>query len=165
MRSLNSRLLARVAFVSTAALAVVPAVHAANSAPLQATISFSERLVPAGTTECQGLGLIAGSGVVSHLGKVSVESTDCVNLAGAGFSFMSTQLVITAANGDQLKGSYGGMFNWDNKGGITGGFVITGGTGRFANAKGGGTVSGVEQADMQALTGQGQIRLDGTISY
>src|SRR5689334_6099246 len=140
MRSLKLELLAQLFVLSAGAVGIAPTVNAADSAPLQATISFSERLVPAGTTDCQGLGLIVGSGVMAHLGKVSVESTDCVNLAAAGFSFMSTQLVITAANGDQLRGTYGGMFNADNNGGISGGFVITGGTGRFANAKGGGSV-------------------------
>ena len=65
-----------------------------------------------------------------------------------------------------LTGGYGGALSIDgNVGSIQGGFVITGGTGRFKNAKGGGTVQGTEQVDPQAGAGRGQIELNGIISY
>ena len=44
---------------------------------------------------------------------------------------------------------------------ITGGYQIVGGTGRFSQATGAGTVQGVE--DMS--TGKGQVQLTGTISH
>jgi hypothetical protein len=75
------------------------------------------------------------------------------------------KLTITTANGDKIIGDYSGSFLpldtpsmyslSDAK------FEITGGTGRFSNAKGSADLKGSQNIQ----TGKGKIQADGTISY
>ena len=80
---------------------------------------------------------------------------------------MSGQLVVTAANGDQVTLSGESTVQADFTGGtltITGTFTITGGTGRFASATGGGTVTGgasLLPPFAVATTFEGQISYSG----
>jgi hypothetical protein len=72
-------------------------------------------------------------------------------------------VTITAANGDKLTFNYTGNLHLDTHEGA-GTFVFTGGTGRFANAIGGGTFYAV--IDLALPTNQGMtVVLDGQISY
>jgi hypothetical protein len=167
MTGVKSRLLGQLLFICAAAGGIAPTATAADSAPLNATISFTETIVLPGTS-CDGDGKIAGTGIAPRLGKVTLQSTDCVTGTVPGFTFASTQFRIIAANGDELRGTYGGAFTLDpvtGVGTIMGGFTITNGTGRLAHAKGGGFVTGTEQVDLRTFTGQGQLQLNGTISY
>jgi hypothetical protein len=98
---------------------------------------------------CNVLNTESGTGVALHLGKVTWTATEvasfCVDPANPGLGTASAQLVVTAANGDQLTASGRSTVQVDVAGGtltITGRFTITGGTGRFAGASGGGTVTG-----------------------
>ena len=102
-------------------------------------------------------------GQATHLGKVTLISQDCITpMTQASFSFASDQLVLTAANGDQVFATYSGVLTSEGTVGvITGGYQIVGGTGRFSQATGAGSVHGVEDLS----TGKGQVQLNGTISY
>ena len=168
MMSSTSRLLRPLVFACAAAALFASGLTAAKSSkPFQATITISEQLVPVGTTECQFIGAITGTGQATHMGKLATASQDCVNqISATTFSFASQQVVLTAANGDQVFASYGGTLNFESGVGvITGGYTITGGTGRFAGATGGGSLQGLEEVNPATGAGRGQIQLNGTISY
>ena len=137
--------------------------NAGSSVPFNATIAVQENLIGMNAPECTLISDVSGTGTASHLGKVTLHATDCINPVGATtLKFVSnTPVVLTAANGDQVRATYSGFVSIEGASElITGAFVITGGTGRFAQATGAGTLQGVEDA-----TGQGQIELTGTISY
>jgi len=101
--------------------------------------------------------------VATHLGKVTLVSSDCINpISATAFSFFSNQLVLTVTEADKIVATYNGVLTAEGAVGvITGGYQIVGGTGRYSQATGAGTVQGVE--DMS--TGKGQVQLTGTISY
>jgi hypothetical protein len=145
-----------------------PAISAAPSHdPFKATIFFSEQVAPTGSTApCLLIGTISGTGAASKVGAVRLASTDCINAllpTFTSFAFSSSEVVLTAANGDQIWATYSGFLSVD--GIIAGAYVVYGGTGRFANATGAGTVSGFETIDMTTGAGNGQIQLQGTLSY
>ena len=138
-------------------------VEAQSPVPFKATIAITETLQNIGAPPCIFLGNITGTGIATHLGKVTLASTDCINpMSLTVFVFYSDNVALSLANGDQISASYSGTLTAEGPVGvITGGYKITGGTGRYARATGAGTVQGVE--DM--TTGKGQIQLIGTISY
>jgi hypothetical protein len=74
----------------------------------------------------------AGSGVMSHLGRVSWTLEHCYQLFAGTFS--DAEVVITAANGDRLIGTFDGIMTGETTFAET--LIITGGTGRFAGASG-----------------------------
>jgi hypothetical protein len=131
--------------------------------PFKATIAITELIQPPDTDPCFRVGVISGTGLVTHLGKVTVVSRDCINpISETEFAFSSNQLVITAANGDQIFATYTGTLTFEGTVGvITGGYQFVGGTGRFSQATGAGAVQGVEDI----ITGKGNVQLTGTISY
>ena len=147
------------------AMVLAPRVSgAASSIPFKATLSITETIQVIGTAPCFLVGTISGSGQATQLGKIGVASTDCINpISETTFSFFSSdQLVLTTASGEQIFANYGGTLSVQGQFGIiSGGYVIVGGTGRYAHATGAGAVNG--QEDM--LTGKGQVQLFGTISY
>ena len=141
---------------------------AVAAAPLsfQATINFSEQVTFTLTMPCFGIGTINGVGASTKVGAITVASTDCINPlppTGTSFGFASQNVVLTAANGDQLYAAYMGILSPEGR--ITGSYVIYGGTGRFAHAVGEGTLSGFEVIDLEAGTGTGQITLRGVLAY
>jgi hypothetical protein len=145
----------------TALFSSVPA--AATTVALRATIAFTEQV----TTDpsCYLIGTINGGGTATRLGNVQLSSTDCINpLSPTLFLFLSDTVVLTVDNGDQIFAAYGGTLSGTN-GVIQGKYFIFGGTGRFENASGVGTIDGLEALDMPAGTGSGQIQLKGTLSY
>ena len=147
------------------ALVVVPRVAEAQSVlPFKSTIAITESLQP-GTLTCFLIGNISGTGLASHLGKITLVSSDCINPineTGTAFSFFSNQVVLSVPNGDQIIAAYNGILTSNGTVGvISGGYQIVGGTGRYAQATGAGTVQGAEDF----LTGAGSIQLTGTISY
>ena len=98
---------------------------------------------------CNVLNTESGTGVALHLGRVTWTATEvanfCVDPANPGLGLATGQLVVTAANGDRLTANGQSTVQADFAGGtltITGTFTITGGTGRFAGATGGGTITG-----------------------
>jgi len=108
-------------------------------------------------------GTILGYGASPTLGKLGFVANDCITPSGASFNFSDGLFVITTLSGEQVYANYSGQFVPTGEGskfvfnGAT--FTITGGTGRYFKASGGGNLSGGE--DMQ--TGQGTIQLKGRI--
>jgi hypothetical protein len=148
-----------------AVTALAPRVlEAQSSIPFKATVSITESIQVVGAAPCFMVGNISGTGQASQLGKISIASTDCINpISETVFSFFSSdQLVITTASGEQIFATYSGTLTVQGQFGIiNGGYLIGGGTGRYAQAAGAGIVNG--QEDM--LTGKGQVQLFGTIAY
>ena len=137
---------------------------AQSDVPFKATFAITESIQSPGTLECPLVGDISGSGLATHVGKLTLVSTDCIiPMSQTAFLFSSNQLVFTVvATGDQIFATYGGIFTFEGTlGVINGGYNIDGGTGRYLHASGVGTVQGMEDLS----TGQGSVQLTGTISY
>src|SRR5213596_2351972 len=86
--------------------------QAGGSVPLTATISIQETL-GAPTESCYlSRSTVVGTGTATHLGKVTLHATDCINAdaTGTALSFASEDVVLTAANGDQVFAHYSGVF-------------------------------------------------------
>jgi hypothetical protein len=112
-----------------------------------------------------------GGGTATHVGNYTIVNSHCLNLVTGALTGGS--FVKTAANGDQLFGTYVGsasviqppspigIFS------ISGTVTFTGGTGRFAGATGTTTMAGTEQADFSQTPIATQVTLTmlGTISY
>ena len=104
-----------------------------------------------------------GSALVTHLGKVTTRAiSETVNLAtGEGVAAHE----FTAANGDRLVISFifGVIPTSATSFDVEGVWEVSGGTGRFAGASGGGSYQGAAQFT-SATTADGEFQLDGTIS-
>jgi hypothetical protein len=141
---------------------VVPA--AAQTTPFKADFTLEVSFVPA--TPGVFLGTTSGAGLASHLGRVAATSTEVLDFTASPgrVTVRDGQLVMVAANGDELHWSYGGGGPLPDASGTTpiaGTFVITGGTGRFAGASGGGTVEGLASV----VTNIVSLSYRGTISH
>ena len=181
-----TRRLLRTAVLATACLA--PAcftswAQAQSVKSFNAVLSFSENVRFTGQLPCFAVGMLKGSGqATGGLGSVTATSQDCINPLGVpdpskppAFGFVSgvgaNGLVLTTASGDQLRGVYTGTLTPQAGGphAVNGFFVITGGTGRYARASGGGTLSGTEDISEMSPAGQGtgygEISLTGRIVY
>jgi hypothetical protein len=99
----------------------------------------------------------AGSGVISHLGQVGWTTEHCFQLFAGTFG--DAELVITAANGDKLFGTYEGVMTSETTFVET--MIITGGTGRFVEASG--TIE--ETGWFDPVTGYMEITGVGSIIY
>lgn len=128
-------------------------------------------------------GMLQGRGTASHLGQMTLDGQDCVQITPMPASpliplelkFVNGALTMAAANGDKLYASYSGTFIYDNTDPTTGllpkyklspgtgGFIIKGGTGRFVNATGFGVLNGTEIIAPDGATGT--LDLSGVISY
>jgi hypothetical protein len=79
-------------------------------------------------------------GTASHLGRTIFHSEHCIVPTPDGGQIVGGVLVLTAANGDELHGTYTGSFGAFPPIGepivVTGTWIFSGGTGRFANASG-----------------------------
>lgn len=119
--------------------------------------------------ECSAEGFLPvyfeGTGNVSHMGAMEFESRHCVNLVTG--EFVLGAQVITAANGDELHGTYFGQLTPITETDWTATTYNTyeGGTGRFTNASGfaGPTATYVTFTSPTAGVLGGEII--GTISY
>jgi hypothetical protein len=94
-----------------------------------------------------------GSGNITRAGRVSVEASHCIVDDPAVEPFTEGEMTLTGRDGN-LFIEYEGN---DAAGDLSGTFVITGGTGEFAGATGGGVLSG------RADRGGGRGTLEGTI--
>jgi hypothetical protein len=104
---------------------------------------------------------LVGTGHATHMGRFTETQTHCVNPTTGEFS--SGQFTTTGANGDAIFGTYSGHVvpTTATTGAIYGVFVITGGTGRFVGATGGGGATGT----LDFVTGEANdLLLKGTIS-
>lgn len=169
MDSLKLRLPVQLFLVLGAVALFAPGVTAARSpVPFKATIAITEQIQQPGDV-CPLVGEISGSGRATHLGKLTLVSRDCIipmDQTFTTFSFASLpqSLILTAANGDQIFGSYSGTLTFEGTiAAITGGYQISGGTGRFSQATGAGSIQGME--DISTTPAKGQLQLNGTILY
>ncbi len=102
---------------------------------------------------------ITGTGKGTPIGK----STFVANDNAANFPLLTGSQIITAENGDQIFSTHSGSANGPDKNGIlliTLNNVITGGTGRFADASG----SFIAKGKTNTMTGTGTVSFDGTIT-
>jgi hypothetical protein len=108
-------------------------------------------------------GVIAGFGDSNVFGKVGFLSSDCITPSGSGYTFSQGHFIITTLTGDLVFADYSGQFVPTGVGAnfvfSNATFQITGGTGRYAKASGGGDLTGGE--DM--ATGKGTIKLSGRV--
>jgi hypothetical protein len=102
-----------------------------------------------------------GYGEVMHLGSTTWHADMWVNTTTTPAT-LGGDMVFTAANGDTLTGSYLGTHGEPLPGinHSVGEFVITGGTGRFANVTGGGKFEGFHPLD----DSPGPVYFWGTLS-
>ena len=133
--------------------------------PLTVTATIQETPGPSLTCPSRFGGVITGGGDSDVLGRVVLIATDCITPVGSLYNFSNGKMVVVTTSGDQLYANYSGQFVPTGVGanyvfsGAT--FQISGGTGVYKKATGGGTLSGGE--DM--TTGSGTAKLTGTISY
>jgi hypothetical protein len=112
-----------------------------------------------------------GEGTATHTGKYDIVNSHCLNPATGALT--NGTFVKTAANGDQLFGTYEGTTSVIQPPApigvfeITGTLTFTGGTGRFTGATGTTTMSGIEQADFSQtpIETQDELTMVGEISY
>jgi hypothetical protein len=109
------------------------------------------------------LGLeISGEGRATHMGRIAVSGPSQVIPTSQTGGLQTGESTLTAANGDILEIAFAGTFNAPQgfSGPVTsaGSWRVTGGTGRFDDARGGGSYSG------SAMIPTGILLLDGTIS-
>lgn len=154
-------LLAALASVMATAL---PVPAAAATTPFTADVALHASLA---ATPQPGVftATTAGAGQASHLGQVTYASTETLDFATAPGSTVvrDGRSVMVAANGDELHCTYAGTGSPPGKDGssaITGTYIITGGTGRFSDAVGDGTIDG----SANAVTGILRLTYGGTIN-
>lgn len=130
-----------------------------NAVPFKATITTSIQI--SGMPPRQNV-LSSGTGVATHLGQITFRGNAFVNFTVNPVEISDGIATITAANGDELYTSYSGTTT-TVLGITTGHFVhvITGGTGRFADASG--TLTGSTYLNM--ATGENRLVLEGSIDY
>lgn len=159
------------ASVAALVLAAAPTWAGPTTVPFKARLSTIETLGAASRCPNSGLpfnaGTTHGTGQASHLGAVTLNATDCITLnpSTGTFSFREGMFTLTAANGDQLTAKYEGELVPTSPTSsvyiVDGEYEIIGGTGRFSDAEGKGTLSGA----LDLHTNQGKFIASGTLTY
>ena len=159
--------------ILAAVTAIVLLVATAAVAAPSKELPFKERLgghltaqpAPAPEGRCSAAALLlsyAGEGNISHMGKVTWSSTHCTYVNDQWEpigQFGQAELVIVAANGDEVHGTYGGSVTGPTTFIET--MTIEGGTGRFLGATG----VAAETGTLDPATYNIEIRGQGWISY
>ncbi len=132
----------RKSFGNVLLIAAVLSLGAVTSTPRMATAE--ERPYMAGVDLLAvgfPCGVYAGSGTATHLGAITESGSYCVlEFVGPGLARLAGEGTQTAANGDKLMFEFNEIANFNTVPfTAVGTFTITGGTGRFAGATGGGT--------------------------
>ncbi|QYF93449.1 hypothetical protein KY495_22745 [Massilia sp. PAMC28688] len=137
----------------------------ASTRPLTVSGVFQEQVGPSLRCASKFGGNIGGFGDSAQLGRIAYVGSDCITPSGSMFVFSEGRFVIVTMTGEQIYASYGGQFVPTGEGanyvfnGAT--FRITGGSGRYFKATGGGTLNG----GSNMITGSGTLSLDGKITY
>ena len=128
------------------------ATAAARLVPWKESYHASGTIAPdPSCTNLQLLTVLEGGGTATHVGKYTIVNSHCVDPATGVLSDGS--FTKTAANGDQLFGTYVGNSTVIQAPapvgifGVTGTLTYTGGTGRFAGTTGTATMQGTLDAD------------------
>lgn len=94
---------------------------------------------------------LEGGGTATHVGKYTIVNSHCLNLSTGALT--NGTFIKTAANGDQIFGTYSGSTTIIQPPapigifGVTGTLSFTGGTGRFAGVTGTASMNGSIQSD------------------
>lgn len=156
--------------------AAAPATQAQQLRPVSfnARLSFDEAVLPAAPgSGCFLIGHLSGSGTSNTLGRVTASTLDCINARNAtatAFSFHNNLapigLEFVGESGERLHVRYSGTLS-PRAGAphrVYGMFVITGGTGRYTGASGGGILDGYEDISQPGAM-RGEVSLYGVISH
>lgn len=126
---------------------------------------FNEKVGPAPQCKSKLGGKLAGHGETVEGTPVAFVGGDCFTQSGTTFTFSNGKFILLYPNGDQIFADYSGQFLPTGAGTayvMNGGtFTITGGSGTYARAIGGGYLSGTEDLS----TGAGTIGLSGHVYY
>ena len=131
-------------------------VHAESTVPFSASVDTQVTpLGPCGAT-CLTIN-IAGTGHATHMGRIEIDGPSQINFATGAQTGTST---LTAADGSTIVMLFVGAFIPTGPADATfqGTWTVTGGTGRFQGASGGGTYGGSAAGDV------GVLNIDGTLS-
>lgn len=122
-------------------------------------------------TESTAMGRISGSGLgTAGIGAFTISSLDCVRAANPYFqppyTFSSKSLKLTTSNGDDIVATYSGTAVLDPATFLlvlNGTFEFTGGTGKYKNVQGGGSLVGAEDIS-KFPAARGFVTLTGSIA-
>ena len=155
--------------IATSALLLMSAFGAsanpATTKPVEITGTFQEQIGPSARCPTKIGGILDGHGESALLGRVAFVATDCFMPSGPLFIFSEGRFTILTTSGDHLFANYSGQVVPTGEGakyvfsGAT--FQVTGGSGQYAKATGGGTLNGFEDL----ATGTGTLTLSGKITY
>jgi hypothetical protein len=160
---------------------------AANAETFTASLTNVELLIPQPMTpSCPQRGVLTGYGDSSLLGSSTAAATDCVTVLDNGAKLKFDHGVMALSTAAKAPGnpklpkdagtiflSYSGTFALT---GMTateltytmtsGTFTINGGTGKYARATGGGSMSGQTIGNVNpTIPGKGNLKAEGLISY
>ena len=156
MRILIPSILAAVMILSAA-----PAAFAAHPVPFNGNGSGTFTMTPTGVS-------VTGTGHFEHLGLTTISATGAITGVTTCGGFSATeQDAYTAANGDAVTLQVSNVYcatSGPNVFQVTGSFTVVGGTGRFADATGSGTISGTA-VFLTPTSGTFSETTTGTISY
>jgi|GEM_PF-467071 len=153
------------ATLALSAAAALAAPISYKSEPFELSGVIQEVAGPAARCASQFGGAITGHGDSALLGRLAFVANDCITQSGPMFTFSNGHFIIMTMSGEQIFANYSGQMVPTGQGAqytFTGAtFQITGGTGRYLLASGGGTLQGNE--DMS--NGAGTLKLVGKIAY
>ena len=158
----------RIALAMVALVAVLVAVpsqaSAASLVPFQATVAETFTLAPCAPVPSLCVSTM-GSGHATHLGQIDEAAAAVVDLAshaGPGCFSETRTTTLTAASGDQLTLDATGHNCAIGATTVTAmdAYVVTGGTGRFSGARGGGTIT----ATIDLASGTAVVTFRGLLS-
>jgi hypothetical protein len=149
-----------------------PAVDAAQARPWKESYHSTGTIAP--DPRCPAPLLLeseAGGGTATHVGNYTIVNSHCLNPSTGALT--GGTFVKTAANGDQLFGTYLGTANVIQPPtpiaifGLSGIITFTGGTGRFAGATGTTSMQGTVRGDFSQtpVPTRTELTMVGTISY
>ena len=131
--------------IAAAGASGAEAVAAAGPRPFGATLEGHSNAVPT-SDPCVLTITEGGTGKAVHMGAIAWASSETLNLcSNPEGADVQGELVMTAANGDEVFGRYVSLVRPDFQAGVftfTGRWEIVSGTGRFRNVTGEGTLSG-----------------------
>lgn len=161
-----SRLAVSAALLTTLVTAQPASIAGSDPRPIRVTLTGTAN--PVGQPgQCIWTNTESGTGLAVHLGAITWSSAESVDFcSSAPDADVVGEFTLTAADGDQLFGSYVTLAHPDFAAGVitfSGTWEITGGTGRFANATGEGTLSG--NGSLAPPPSPVAATFEGTITY